>query len=399
MAMERITERLMVFGFTTDEARFYLFLSVMGPSPISSLVRRFDINRVKVYRILERLEERGLIEKIMGRPVRYAAKPIETSLQNELDNLKLRFSELEKAREEIISDWSKLALSEEGLSDEPRFRIHQGRQQIYEQLLHISDRAKEELLIVTTERDLHRLALYGIDEKLEVHVKNGIDIKIITQIESTGFDEIEGYYGFAAIRHVVLPSPVRIILIDNSESLVTVSMDDSMNMSTLNDTGLWTNSVSFISVMGVFFEALWTLASDIQSIMETIESQQIVRKLVEDIETPLLELGWMVEIPGSLIGYSGTEHTFNLVGTKADYHSTQVAFDVLLGEMFMTQITRIGAKKIDLREVHVVAVSPTAIGEREKNLAQLYGIHLIIPEQFESLMKNIIVNSVETEDV
>ena len=396
--MESITERLTAFGFTQDEARFYLFLSVMGPTPISAIVRRFDINRIRVYRNLKRLEERNLVEKVMGRPVRYVAAPIEESLQNELDTIQIRLSELERTRNEIIDEWSKLALSIEKQPEEPRFRIHQGRPQVYDQLVQMCNKAENEISIVTTERDLHRLALYGFDEKLGPISERGTRIRIMTQVESADFEEIGGYYGSTDTRHVPLPSPIRFIVIDDSEALVTVSMDDSMTMTTQNDTGLWTNAASFISVMTVFFDTLWTLASDIQSIIEAMKAQRSVRDILEKIEDALIKNGWDVETPGTMIGDSGTEHTFNLVASNSSHPTNKVAFDVLHEEKPMAQIAGIGAKKIDLKNEKIWAVSPDGIGEQEKSMARLYGLQLIGLSELENLHQKIHYSSVEAGD-
>jgi sugar-specific transcriptional regulator TrmB len=387
--MEGITKKLTNFGFTQDEARFYLFLSIMGPSPIRALVRRFDINRIKVYRTLKRLEERGLVERVMSRPVQYNAKSIEDSLQTELDAHQREHADLEKSRNEILEDWDKLALTIEDQPVEPRFRIHQGRQQIYNQIEQMCDKGVHDITIVTTERDLHRLALYGFDEKLRSLAKNNIQIRILTQVESVGFEEIADYFNFSAIRHVSLPSAVRFLVVDELESLMTVNMDDSMSMTTQRDTGLWTNSASFISVMTIFYDALWTLASETRSVIETMKVQERVTGTVQKVEEILTKAGWDVEIPGTLIGDSGTSHSFNAVASYSLNQNHKIAVDVLHEETFINQIAGVGLKKIDLQET-IMIVSSYEIDDRAKALVRLYGLQLIGEPMSENLEKNIL---------
>ena len=280
MSLESLTKKISQFGLDEDEAKYYLFISIMGPIPIRNLVRRFDTNRVGIYRALERLVDQGFIEKIVGRPVRYVAKPIDEKTEEVINSLKKRIMALEEVRTDILSRWDKIAQGVETESEEPRFRFIQGRQQIYDQLLSLCENAQNDILFITTERDLHRLALFGFDDFLKPLIKSGVNLQLLTQVESLDFDEVYDYYKFTRIRHVPLPSPVRLIILDDSEALVTVAMDDSMSMSTQNDTGLWTNAESFITILRVFYNALWKLASDAPTVLNALKSGEQVQEIV-----------------------------------------------------------------------------------------------------------------------
>lgn len=51
----------MQLGFTENEAKVYLMLIRIGPSPVSSLARRIGMKRVTVYSVLDSLGSRGLV--------------------------------------------------------------------------------------------------------------------------------------------------------------------------------------------------------------------------------------------------------------------------------------------------------------------------------------------------
>ena len=279
MSVDFINKKITSFGFTEEEAQYYVFISLMGPTPIRTLVRRFDTHRVRVYRTLKKLEDGGFIERILGRPVKYVAVPIDKSLQNSIDDVKKKLSTLETTRNEILTEWEKISKGVEPPTEEPRFRIHQGRQQIYDQLIQMCERAENEISLVTTENDLHRLALFGFDDILKPLVNGGIQVNIMTEVKSIEFEEINEYYQFTSTRHVPLPSPVRFIVVDDSEALLTVSMDDEMRMSTQNDTGLWTNSESFISVLSIFYDALWRLASEVPDVVKAMKTGKTLQEI------------------------------------------------------------------------------------------------------------------------
>jgi sugar-specific transcriptional regulator TrmB len=275
MALERLSERLIDFGFTKEEAEVYVFLSSMGPTPARIVSRRFHINRMRAYRTLKALEEKGLVERIIGRPVRFVAAPLEESLRRHIEDIKVRLADLENREREIVEDWAKMSEGAAERLEEPRFRFYQGRQPIYELLIQMCERSKEEICIVTTRGDLHRIALMGFDEMLRSLNQEGRKIRILTQIEGPSFEEVDYFIDFAEVRHVPLPSPVRFVTIDDRETLTTTSMDDTMSMTTQDDTGLWTNAQSYTTAMKVFFDALWRLASVAHARIEALRSGKI----------------------------------------------------------------------------------------------------------------------------
>ena len=287
MALERLTQRLVDVGFAEDEAGIYLFLSSMGPTPARTVARRFNLNRMRAYRTLKALEERGLVQRIMGRPVNFVAAPLQEVLVHQMDGLRERLSDLEANEEEILDDWSRLAQDGMKLIEEPRFRIFQGRQQVFDLLQQMCDRAVDEICLVTTMSDLTRLSIWGMDDRLRELSRKGKRIRVLTQVDATNLHEIEEYLEFAQSRHLALPSPMRFAIIDERETLTTVAMDDSMSMTTQNDTGLWTNASSYVTAMKVFYDAVWSLAPKAESIihyLETGRSPQEIRTYATDEE-------------------------------------------------------------------------------------------------------------------
>ena len=272
MALDKLSEKLIDFGFTKEEAEVYVFLSSMGPSPARVVSRRFNVNRMRAYRTLKSLEEKGLVERIIGRPMRFVANPLQEALNKYIDGFRERLTELETREEEIIKDWTRISDATSEQAEEPRFRIFEGRQQIYELLIQMCERAGGEICIVTTKRDLHRLALMGIDDRLRTVSKEGIRVRVLTQVEGPDFAEMDYFSDFAEIRHVPLPAPVRFVTIDERETLTTTSMEDTMSLTTQDDTGLWTNAPSYNSAMKIFFDALWRLATKASVVIESLQT-------------------------------------------------------------------------------------------------------------------------------
>jgi len=119
------------------------------------------------------------------------------------------------------------------------------------------NRAVEAVDIVATPRDLVRMSLWGIDDELKEIASSGIQVRILTQMEERNYEDLEGYMDLD-VHHVIFPAPIRSVTVDNGETLTTVAMDDSMSMTTRDDSGFWTDAPGFVASMRIFFDALWS---------------------------------------------------------------------------------------------------------------------------------------------
>ena len=272
MATERLAAKLRGFGLDKEEAEIYVFISASGPTPARVVARRFSLNRMKAYRSLKALEEKEFVQRVMGRPVKFVAAPLKVVIDRQMGSLHQTLSDLEANQDAFIREWENLASGYDQPPEEPKFRIFQGRQQVFELLLEMYDRTHDTVRLVTTTSDLARISLWGLDDKLKALNKQGKKIRVLTQIDSENWKGVEPYIGFTEIRHITLKTPIRFAIIDGSEALTTVSMDDSMSMTTSADTGLWTDASSYVAALGIFFDALWSLAPDAESVIESLKT-------------------------------------------------------------------------------------------------------------------------------
>jgi sugar-specific transcriptional regulator TrmB len=329
MLVSELHEKLMAFGFDKEEAEIFIFLTALGPTPARVIARRFDINRVKAYRILNELEQKGLIQKSMERPVRFIAQPIEEILRKRIQITRETLHNLEKNQTKIIEEIEQLKKPDARIEEDPRFRIYQGRQQIYELIANMCGRVKEEIRIVAPSTDILRLILWGIDYQLMELVQTGKKVKMLTEINESIMNEIQLAQNEFEIRHISVPSAVRFVAVDNDETLTSVAIEDSMSMTTPNDRGLWTNASGFIKAMQIFYDALWNKAPDSQVIINslktgkrpqefvTIRSQEEYNKnfkaLLENTETSIdIMVNKIQDLPLSLEDIAKTQQDMKI---------------------------------------------------------------------------------------
>ncbi len=279
MTLERLVERLRDFGFTGEEADTYFLILRTGPCPARVVARRFDISRMKAYRILKELEDRGLVHRVMGRPVRFVAVPLKKILNSHIDEVRGKLERLEEGERIITESWERISRRVDPSSAEPRFRIFQGRQQIYDLINKMGERAVNEFIVLTTTNDLTRLSLMGIDDNLKALASRGIRTRLLTHVVKENLNDIESLLDDIEVRSVSLPAPMRVVVVDELEALTTVAMDDTMSITTQNDTGLWTDASSYSKAMKVFFDALWRMATEVGAVIESIKTGKELQEI------------------------------------------------------------------------------------------------------------------------
>ncbi len=260
---------LLDFGFTKDEAETYIFILKAGSCPARAVARKFGINRMKAYRTLRALERKGFVQSTLERPVKFAAAPITELLTNQIEQAKRKIPTLEENKQKIINYYQKVSTTIKNPEEEPRFRIVQGRQQVYDLFLKMCQGAQRQIRLITTANDLQRLSLAGVDDEIRRLRQKPLGILILTQVNQKENQNLEDYLNFAEIRHMVLPATVRFAVIDESEVLTTFAMDDSMSITAQGDRGLWTNATDFVMAIKTFFDAVWAAAPDAREVLET----------------------------------------------------------------------------------------------------------------------------------
>ncbi len=98
---QKDTDILVALGLNSTEAKVYLALLRLGQSKAKAIWKTSKVNRQDLYRILNELERKGLVEKILATPAEFRAPPIQDGLTSllkeraqELDNLMERAKQL-----------------------------------------------------------------------------------------------------------------------------------------------------------------------------------------------------------------------------------------------------------------------------------------------------------------
>jgi sugar-specific transcriptional regulator TrmB len=85
---------LIDLGLTGKQAKVYLALVSLGPSKVLTVSRLSNVARSDVYPTLIKLQQRGLIEKVLKNPVEYRAIPLNKGLSFLLEETTKRYQKI-----------------------------------------------------------------------------------------------------------------------------------------------------------------------------------------------------------------------------------------------------------------------------------------------------------------
>ena len=383
LTSETIAKKLTRYGLSADEAEIYIRLLMRGSSPAGALSRTLKINRMKAYRTLKRLEEKGLVETIIGRPMRFSAKPLNELIEGFMETERERLEDLEKAAKEIGAEWEKLKDDQETLDTGPKFRILSGRRQVLDQISQICTRAERSIFIMTTQNDLFRLSYSGLTETFTEMGGKGVDIRILSHI--TGLDiDVHEYMEVSEIRHMAFPATMRFVLVDQREALTTFTMDDSMSMTTKDDLGLWIDAPDYVKAVSSSMDALWNDSVPAINVISDLNQTQAMMEAMVEIRKTFEKGGWSVEIPGKINIDETQEYRFDLVAKQNSDPKKQILIDLAIREEeVLNQIVLLYAKSMGMESEKKIIITSKPYEEKTKSLAELYGISLVDLEELE----------------
>ena len=100
--MQLSEDRVLVnLGLTPKQAKVYLALAKFGPLRVAGISKNSQVARPDVYQTLDKLQQMGLVEKIIETPLRYKAIPLENGLSLLLEARTQQYEKV-KAETEVL---------------------------------------------------------------------------------------------------------------------------------------------------------------------------------------------------------------------------------------------------------------------------------------------------------
>ncbi len=280
---EDIEKILNQLGVSHREVKLYLYLAKSGPQKAIEISKNLKIHKVEVYRFLRNLENKGLIESTLERPMRLTAIPFEQVIDSLITERKKTTASLEEKKNEILTKWNLISAEKLPVTSE-RFVVLSGRGNVYLKILHLVRETQKEVLAITTDigfmlADQNGFLSHGITEAVEKSRKSQVHARVLTQVTkenlsiSKSFSQrLQRHSLSVEIRHLDLETRFapRLVIRDREEAVVFLT-PKTTSAASRDETGLWTNNKTVVYAFEALYQELWRISKTLPERVSELE--------------------------------------------------------------------------------------------------------------------------------
>lgn len=252
-ALRQINRALTRFKLSKNEVKVYLFLARCGSQKVQQIAESIGIHRTEAYKVLRSLEAQGLIARILGKPMKFAALPLERVLENLIEERRGRIIQLEQRKKELLEMWRSLPAVEELSSNKETLQVIEGKRQVMVKVSELLNSSEAEFQAVVSDSEMawlfNNLFFDDLDELMK---KRSLDVRMMTQhspistyiIDKTDMCNMD----FAFLRRSNQPS---FFIADDKQILLLMNNDENKLLA------MWTNYEAVVASFRNLFELLW----------------------------------------------------------------------------------------------------------------------------------------------
>ncbi len=249
------TQILGNLGLTTLQAEVYITLARLNEATIKTISTVTKIDRANVYRVITRLQEIYLVQKILASPTVFRALPVN-------EGIKMLLERKEK-QDKIIKTQTNALLKkyEHNKVDTP---YCEGCEFALIPIGKFTQRKVDEM--VNSNRITHDIIIYWRDFDAQTNdvvdrwrklLERGIKLRIIVYLEKNQSlprkVQLLKRYSEFQIRKTPNPPRATISLIDRDQTLVSVTP----TLLSEEKPGLWTNNQGLVGILCDYFDSIW----------------------------------------------------------------------------------------------------------------------------------------------
>lgn len=272
MDLKDLLHRVQQYGLDEGEVDLYYHLCRLGPSRAATVAEAAGRKRTDVYRVLDRLVEKGFAEKSLERPARYLPRSIDDALERAMAARHSATEALDAQRSDLARAWPRpLSQAEPART---RFTVHQGSSQVNGLLVRMVESAKEEILLAISRDGLARLDVPALVAAMRSRAEAGVMVRVLAKRARGGdlLPDIEG----VRVRYGDLPTFYQALVVDDREIALFVAA--GKGISGPEETVLWLNSSDVVLAQKALFDQAWMQALSNAELGEEVPRQvQVLR--------------------------------------------------------------------------------------------------------------------------
>lgn len=250
--LKKVTELFAKFDLSQYESYIYMFLAKNGRKTAPQIFKTLRIPRTETYRILTKLQGRGLVTSSLEHPMIYTASSINKVAESLINQEKNRINDLEAHKQELIDLFLKIPSFGANTSNENgnQFQILHGHCQINNKIKDMLSKATSKFLLIGSAHEFLQFHQDGIFDLLK---KFKIEYKILSS------DSKKARYFLQDIKkdHVKMISEK-----DRRNLCFSIKDDDEIvffmkNGSSTRKISIWSDSPQIVTPFDLLFNIMW----------------------------------------------------------------------------------------------------------------------------------------------
>lgn len=242
-------------GLTKSQANLYLALVKIGNSDALTISQQTKTPRTETYRILDELEEIGLVEKHLDVPYLYEATPVRFAMESLLIR---KYEEYQRNRDELIeflANYEKLERKQDAI--QPKITVSKGKEKLLSILKSGMDNALSTASFVTPmKRWLH--IFENCKDNITNSLERGVCYRGLLEIDARDKQDFNNIPALQQrpnleLRIVKTISGKNFVVFDKREAAFNCSPGKSLNEAMT----LWTNHPNLVAIFEDHYETLW----------------------------------------------------------------------------------------------------------------------------------------------
>ena len=193
-------------GLTEKEAEVYIFLAKHGASKTRKIARLMKKDKAQIFRILKRLQTKGVVESTLEFPARYNVVPFEKVLDSVVKAKQEEVAFIENAKKDLIEYLRKNRQAESAIE---KFVVIKGNKKIHSKIakiIHVTGKLDWQEVAVAREslpndvRDRYQIYAY-------LHDEMGAALAAADLIVSRAGASILGEFTYYGVPAILVPYP------------------------------------------------------------------------------------------------------------------------------------------------------------------------------------------------
>jgi len=251
-------------GFTRTQIKLYLTLLRMGNANGRTLAEHAKVPRSIVYRALDELQKKGLVEKEISQPFTFIATPIQHGLQMLIDQ---KFEECKKIRKETEKFLKKTKSNQDTSFGDQEFKLLMidRKERIIQRMRQQHDNAKLNVDVLSTPQRWLQI-LHDCMQNYEKNLSRGVKYRVVLDNCNLDLDRQKNIQALLSKPTFNLrlscPLSVNAAIFDGKEATFSFYPSKPLTESPV----IWTNHPSFLAMFQSYFENIWKTAESANEI-------------------------------------------------------------------------------------------------------------------------------------